>query len=121
MTAPTSSPEDFPGTLYDGDGTRLAGTGPEFSLATTQALPHKGLIRDRPGAEEVAVPERGDRLWLLPDTFGTPPELPVPLLAELADVVRRGNTVGMAGSNYGAYALVRDALVLLLDETEGQA
>ena len=64
MTAPSSAPEDFPGTLYDGDGTRLAGTGPEFSLETTQALPHKVLIRDRPGAEEVAVLERGDRLWL---------------------------------------------------------
>jgi hypothetical protein len=121
MTAPSSSPEDFPGTLYDGDGTRLAGTGPEFSLETTQALPHKVLIRDRPGAEEVAVLERGDRLWLLPDTFGAPPELPMPLLAELADVVRRGNTVGLAGSTYDAYALVRDALVLLLDEAWGQA
>ena len=87
----------------------------------TQALPHKVLIRDRPGAEEVAVLERGDRLWLLPDTFGAPPELPVPLLAELADVVRRGNTVGLAGSNYDAFALVRDGLVLLLDETGGQA
>ena len=121
MTAPTSSLKDFPGTLYDGDGTCLAGTGPEFSLETTQALPHKVLIRDRPGTEEVAVLERGDRLWLLPDTFGAPPELPVPLLAELADVVRRGNTVGLAGSNYDAYALVRDALVLLLDEAGGQA
>ena len=114
MTTSTPSPEDFPGTLYDGDWIRLADTGPEFS-PETQALPHKVLIRDRPGAEEVAVLERGDRLWLLPDTFGAPPELPVPLLAELADVVRRGNTVGLAGSNYDAYALVRDALVLLLD------
>ena len=113
--------EDFPGTLYDGDGTRLAGTGPEFSLEITRALPHKGLILDRPGAEEVAVLERSDRLWLLPDTFGTPSGLPVPLLAERADVVRRGNTVGLAGSNYGAYALVRDAHVLLLDEAGGQA
>ena len=106
------SPEDLPGTLYDGNGTRLAGTGPEFSLETTQALPHKVLIRDRPGAEEVAVLERGDRLWLLPDTFGAPPDLPVPLLAELADVVRRGNTVGLAGSNYDTYVIARDALVL---------
>jgi len=121
VTALSAAPAGFPGTLYDGDGTRLAGTGPEFSLETTQALPHKALIRDRPGAEEVAVLERGDRLWLLPDTFGVPPELPVPLLAELADVVRRGNMVGLAGSNYDAYALARDALVLLLDETGGQA
>ena len=45
----------------------------------------------------------------------------MPLLAELADVVRGGNTVGLAGSNYDTYALARDALVLLLDETGGQA
>lgn len=115
------SPDDFPGTLYDGDGTRLAGEGPEFSPELTESLPHKALIRDRPGTEEVAVLEHGDRLWLLPDSFGTPPELPVPLLAELAEAVRRGRKVGLAGSSHDAYVLVRDALVLLLDDTGGQA
>lgn len=119
MTEP--SPEDFSGTLYDGDGTRLAGTGPEFTTEMTEHLPHKALIRDRPGAEEVAVLEEGDRLWVLPDTFGSPPELPMPLLAEMADVVRRGNKVGLAGSNYEAYVLARDALVLLLDDSGGEA
>lgn len=119
MTRPP--PEDFPGTLYDGDGTRLAGTGPEFTPEMTEALPHKALIRDRPGAEEVAVLERGDRLWVLPDTFGTPPGLPVALLAELADVVRRGHKVGLAAADRKAYVLARDALVLLLDDRGGQA
>ena len=77
--------------------------------------------RDRPGAEEVAVLEHGDRLWVLPDTFGTPPELPVALLAELANVVRRGHKVGLAAGDHDAYVLARDALVLLLDGTGGRA
>ena len=115
------SPTMFPGALYDGDGTRLAGDGPEFSTEMTEGLPHKALIRDRPGAEEVAVLEHGDRLWVLPDTFGAPPELPVALLAELADVVRRGHKVGLAAGDHGAYVLARDAPGLLLDDTGGRA
>lgn len=115
-----SSPDDFPGTLYDGDGTLLAGSGPEFSTELTEGLPHKALIRDRPGTKEVSVLERGDRLWVLPDTFGTPPELPMPLLAELADAVRRGRKVGLAAGDHGVYVLARDALVLLLDDTGGK-
>ncbi len=57
----------------------------------------------------------------LPDTFGTPPDLPVPLLAELAGVVRCGRKVGLAANGRDAYTLVRDALMLLLDDTGGQA
>ena len=87
----------------------------------TDALPFKALIRDRPGAVAVAVLEAGDRLWLLPDTFGTPPELPVPLLAELAEVVRGGHKVGLAAANRDTYELARNALVLLLDESGGRA
>ena len=59
----------------------------------TESLPFKALIRDTPGEEDVAVLEAGDRLWVLPDTFGTPPELPMPLLAELANIVRGGRKV----------------------------
>ncbi len=117
-----TSAADFPGTLYDGDGTRLAGGGPELTPELTESLPHKALLRDRPGAEEaVAMLETGDRLWLLPDTFGTPPELPMALLAELANVVRQGGKVGLAAGNQEPYALVRDALVLLLDDSGGHA
>ena len=72
----------FPGTLYDGDGTRLAGSGPELTLEMTEALPHKALIHGKPGAVNVAVLEAGDRLWLLPNSFGTPPVLPVLLLTD---------------------------------------
>jgi len=111
----------FPGTLYDGDGTRMAGDGPEFTPELTEGLPHKALIRDTPGEEEVALLEAGDRLWLLPDTFGTPPELPMALLTTLANVVRQGGKVGLAAGNQDAYVLVRDALVLLLDDSGGHA
>ena len=65
--------------------------------------------------------EAGDRLWLLPDSFGTLPELPMMLLADLATVVRRGRKVGLAGSNEAAYVLMRDALMLLLDDSGGWA
>ncbi len=108
----------FPGTLYDGDGTRLAGDGPEMTLELTEPLPHKALIHGQPGAVDVAVLEAGDRLWLLPDSFGA---LPVPLLAELANVVQCGRKVGLAASSHDAYVLVRDALMLLLDDSGGRA
>jgi len=112
------TPGRFPGTLYNGDGTRMAGDGPEFTPELTESLPHKALLRSRPGPEdgEVAVLEAGDRLWLLPDTFDNPPELPMPLLTTLANVVRRGGKVGLAAGNPEPYALV-----LLLDDSGGHA
>jgi hypothetical protein len=69
----------------------------------------------------VAVLVAGDRLWLLPDTFGTPPELPMLLLTDLAEIVRRGGKVAFAARTEDAYVLVRDALMLLLDESGGRA
>ena len=108
----------FPGALYDGDGSLLAGDGPELTPELTDGLPHKALIRDTPGREEVVVLERGDRLWLLPDGFGTPPELPMRLLLDLAAVVRRGCKVGLAGRDPDAYAQARDAL--MLDDSGGR-
>jgi len=116
-----SPPGGFPGTLYGGDGTRLAGDGPEMTPELTESLPHKALITDKPNGREVALLETGDRLWLLPDTFGTPPKLPMPLLTSLANVVRQGGKVGLAAGNQEPYALVRDALVLLLDDSGGHA
>jgi len=111
----------FPGTLYGGDGTHMAGDGPEMTPELTESLPHKALITDKPNGREVAVLESGDRLWLLPDSFGTPPELPMALLTTLANVIRRGNSVALAARNPEVYALVRDALVLLLDDSGGYA
>ena len=119
-TAPPSA--GFPGTLYDGDGTKLAGGGPAAFMPELDAgLPFKALIRDRPGSGEVAVLEAGDRLWILPDDLGSPPELPMPVLAALAEVVRHGRSVGLVGRDPEVYALVRDALVLLLDDSGGRA
>ncbi|MBV8242769.1 MAG: hypothetical protein JOY75_18465 [Hyphomicrobiales bacterium] len=40
--------------------------------------------------------QKDDRLWLLPDSFGTPPVLPMLLLTELANLVRAGRKVGLA-------------------------
>ena len=111
----------FPGALYDGDGTLLAGDGSDFTSARVDALPHKALIRDEPGDVEVAVLEKGDRLWLLPESFGTPPVLPTLLLTDLADLVRRGGKVGLAAQERAAYEQARDALMLLLDDSGGRA
>lgn len=112
----------FPGALYNGDGTLMAGEGPELTVEMTEALPYKALIHDKPGAMNIAVLRTGDRLWLLPDEgFGEPPELPIGLLTELANVVRRGRKVGLAGRSEAAYAQVCDALMLLLDDTGGSA
>ena len=55
------APAGFPGTLYDGDGTRLAGNGPELTLEMTEGFPFKALLHDRPGAVDVAVLAAGDR------------------------------------------------------------
>ena len=122
MSAPrTPFAAPFPGTLYDGDGTRLAGDGPEMSLEMTGPLPHKALIHGEPAAVDVAVLEAGDRLWVLPDSFGAPPELPMALLAELATIVRCGCKLGLAARDQDAYALARDALMLLLDDSGGRA
>ena len=110
----------FPGLLYDGDGTLLAGEGPDFDSKVVDALLHKALIRDRPGDVEVAVLE-GDRLWVLPDSFGMPPVLPMILLTDLADLVRAGRRVGLAAREQVPYEQARDALVLLLDDSGGRA
>lgn len=43
------------------------------------------------------------------------------LLAELAEVVRHGRKLGLIARDLEVYALVRDALVLLLDDSGGRA
>jgi hypothetical protein len=111
----------FPGALYDWDGKLLAGDGPDFTCALVDALPYKALIRNWPGNVEFAVLERGDKLWLLPESFGTPLDLPAELLADLADVIRRGGQVGLAAQERAPYEQARDALMLLLDDSGGRA
>lgn len=126
--ATQTAPTRFPGTLYAGDGTMLAGDGttlagasPEFNPELIDDLPHKVLIRAGSGKEAVTVLASSDRLWRLPESFGTPPELPMTLLTELAEVVRRGGKVAFAADSEDTYALVRDALMLLLDDSGGRA
>lgn len=113
----------FPGIMYAGDGMRLAGDGPDtFTDAQGDALPFKAVIHGtppRPGAG--ADMKAGDRIWVLPDTFGTPPEIPAALLFELAGIVKAGGQVGLAARNGTEGAKMRDMLVLLLSPPEGQA
>lgn len=122
MTAYTR-PRAFPGILYAGDGMRLAGDGPVlFTNAQGDALPFKAAIHGtppRPGAgSDMKV---GDRIWVLPDTLGIPPEVPAQLLIELAQIISDGGQVGLAARDGAEGARMRDMLVLLLSPPEGQA
>lgn len=115
------SPEHFPGTLYDGDGVRLAGNRPiKFTAEVSDALPFKAMIHDAdPSGGTINFGPR-DRFWLLPDTLGTPPQLPQPLLAELTNIIRAGGGVGLAARSSAIGAQVRDVILLLLDEPGGR-
>ena len=99
---------------------RLAGTGPDFTPALNDALPFKVVLRHRREADEGGHLGLGDRLWLLPDTLGSPPELPEDVLDELVRVIRTGNKVGLAARDEAVGAFVRDALLLLLNDGEEQ-
>jgi len=116
-------PRAFPGILYAGDGMRLAGDGPDaFTDAQGEALPFKAVIHGKPPRPGAGSEMRmGDRIWVLPDTLGTPPEIPPGLLFELAGVIRDGGQVGLAARNGAEGAKMRDMLVLLLSPPEGQA
>lgn len=116
-------PEAFPGILYAGDGMRLAGDGPDaFTNAQGDALPFKAVIHGeppRPGmGSEMKI---GDRIWVLPESLGAPPEIPPQLLLDLVGIIRRGGQVGLAARDGAAGARMRDMLVLLLSPPEGQA
>ena len=116
-------PRTFPGILYAGDGMRLAGNGPDtFTDAQGSTLPFKAIIHGtppRPGAgSEMRV---FDRIWVLPDSLGSRPEVPAQLLLELAGIIKRGGQVGLAARDGAAGARMRDMLVLLLSPPEGEA
>ena len=86
-----------PGILYAENGMRLAGKGPD---AFTDALPFKAVFHGSP-PRSGAGSERHveDRIWVLPDSFGIPPEFPAQLLLELAGIIRDGGQVGLAVRN----------------------
>ncbi len=102
---------------------RLAGDGPDaFTNAQGEALPFKAVIYGKPPTLGAGSEMRaGDRIWVLPDTFGTPPEIPAQLLIELARIIRDGGQVGLAAQDGAEGARMRDMLVLLLSPPEGQA
>ena len=116
-------PRAFPGILYAGDGMRLAGDGPDaFTDAQGATLPFKAVIHGtppRPGAGSEM--KAGDRIWVLPDSLGSPPEVPAQLLLELAGIIKRGGQVGLAARDGAEGARMRDMLVLLLSPPEGRA
>ena len=109
------SPQDFPGTLYTGDGVRLAGVGPDlFVEALSDALPFKTLVHgtlpEDAGAADLG---HADRVWIMPDALDMPFEVMQALYQELAGVVSAGGTVGLAGTDIGLGMQVRDTLSLL--------
>lgn len=113
----------FPGILYAGDEVRLAGNGPDaFTDIQGDALPFKAVIHGsppRPGTGSEM--KMDDRIWVLPDSLGNPPEVPPQLLLELVGVIKRGGQVGLAARDGAAGASMRDMLVLLLSPPEGEA
>ncbi len=109
------SPENFPGTLYTGDGVRLAGLGPDmFTESMSDGLPFRTLVHgSAPEAAKEADLRHDDRVWIMPDTLSMPFEVMQALYQELAGVVMAGGTVGLAGNDIGLGMQVRDTLSLL--------
>ena len=49
-----------------------------------------------------------DRIWVLPDSLGSPPEIPAQLLLELAATIRQNGQVGLAARDDTEVARTRD-------------
>ena len=109
------APESFPGTLYTGDGVRLAGVGPSvFTEAMSEVLPFKALVHGtcpEPGKETDL--QHNDRVWIMPDVLEMPFDVMQELYKELTAVVSAGGTVGLAGRDISLGMQVRDTLSLL--------
>jgi hypothetical protein len=122
MPMPQSSPPTFPGAMYDGSGTRLQGDGPEsITLEYANGHPFTVMLGKKEilARHEALAPE--DRIWLLPDSLGTPSEMPATILEDLADRLTRGQRIGLAGNNPELGLAVQRALALLYASPEGQA
>jgi hypothetical protein len=114
-------PEHFPGTLYDGDGKRLAGAGPDFSPALEGSCSFKAVLYDLDNLPPNVVMRASDRLWLLPDDLGSPPQLPYPLLSGLASIIRNGGKVGLMARDKTIGAKVQGVIELLMSDPRGRA
>ena len=118
----TDPDRTFPGTLYAGDGARLAGAGPcTFTPEMDVGLPFKALVCGSPPTPNDDVLTLEDRLWVLPERFSTPDVLPTPLLYQLASLVRAGGKVGLASADQLVCDQARDMLMLVLAAPGGEA
>ena len=118
---PTDLDRTFPGTLYAGDGARLAGAGPcTFTPEMDAGLPFKALVCGSPPTANDDVLALEDRLWVLPPRFSTPDVVPTPLLYQLASLVRAGGKVGLASVDEDVCDQARDMLMLVLATPEGE-
>ena len=112
----------FPGVLYDGDGTRLAGDGPDtFSPEMDADLPFKAFIRDSTLTRDEDVLALGDRLWVLPERFTMPAGPPTLLICHLAGMVRAGRKVRLASTDELTCLHAKDLLMLTLADAKGEA
>ena len=119
---PVGSDSAFPGTLYAGDGMRLAGAGPDtFTTEMDDTLPFKALVSGSPPAPDDGELVLGDRLWVLPDRFGAADDLPTDLLCCLASLIRAGGKVGLASCDELVCDQARDMLMLALVTPGGRA
>jgi hypothetical protein len=108
--------------MYDGDGERVAGTGPNILTAKKAArLSFKALIHDGHAAAADIVLKPTDRFWMLPETLAASLDLPAPLLHELVSLVRGGGKIIIGAKDHEAGAKVRDAILLLLEQPGGHA
>ncbi len=113
-------PSLFPGVLYDGDGTLLAGDGPAlFSNALVDAYPVRTIVQ-RPRSPEKTALRQGDRIWLLPDDLDTS-ALPSAITAEFLVVIHHYGWVSLGGRAGAAVQEVADALLLLMASCMGNA
>jgi hypothetical protein len=114
--------EAFPGTMFNGDGKRLAGAGPSILTARKAArLSFKALIHDgRRAVTDIAL-QPTDRFWVLPEPFDASTDMPPRLLHELVSLIRGGGNLVIGAKDEQAGAKVRDAILILLGQPGGHA
>jgi hypothetical protein len=99
------------GTIYDGTGARLAGPGPERASEILDAMPHRLVIYDTLRTADFAVLTADDWIWALPNTFGTPPDLPMQTVRRVATFIQQGGNVGLASRDMYTVVLAHGAVV----------
>lgn len=105
MSAPT-------GTMYNGLGKRLKGDGrgPENALELLGVIEHKALLHDAADGNQMVETVESDRFYLVPDELERTRWLPLPWMAELAQVVADGGRVAVLSHQAATLAIVADLL-----------